>query len=244
MRTRVSEMLGIEFPIFAFSHCRDVVAAVTNAGGFGVLGAVAMSADQLETELTWIDERVKGKPYGLDLLFPTVSGLGQTAVEATSMDELIPDAHRQFVDGMLKRYNVPELPEDVQRELSTRGGSLSLARRTYAPMFEVAYAHGVKLIASGLGSPPADIVDEAHRNGAAVLALAGAKVHAERHVNAGVDIIVAQGTEAGGHTGEVSTMVLIPEVVDAVGEDTIVLAAGGIGRGRQVAAGMALGAEG
>jgi NAD(P)H-dependent flavin oxidoreductase YrpB (nitropropane dioxygenase family) len=236
-------MLGIEFPIFAFSHCRDVVAAVTNAGGFGVLGAVAMSADQLSTELTWIDEQVKGKPYGLDLLFPTVSGLGQTAVESTSMDDLIPDAHRQFVDGILKRYGVPELPEDVRRELSTRGGSLSLARRTYAPMFEVAYAHGIKLIASGLGSPPADIVEEAHRNGAAVLALAGAKVHAERHVNAGVDIIVAQGTEAGGHTGDVATMVLVPEVVDAVAP-VPVLAAGGIGNGRQMAAAMALGAEG
>ncbi|MGH2760255.1 MAG: NAD(P)H-dependent flavin oxidoreductase [Actinomycetota bacterium] len=243
MRTRVSEMLGIEFPIFAFSHCRDVVAAVSNAGGFGVLGAVAMSAEQLETELRWIDEHVKGKPYGLDLLFPTVSGLGQSAVEATSMDDLIPDAHRQFVDGLLKRYGVPELPEDVRAEMSTRGGSLALARRTYAPMFEVAYAHGIKLIASGLGSPPPDIVEEAHRNGAAVLALAGAKVHAERHVNAGVDLIVAQGTEAGGHTGEVSTMVLVPEVVDAVAP-VPVLAAGGIGNGRQMAAAMALGAEG
>jgi len=243
VRTRASEMLGIEFPIFAFSHCRDVVAAVTNAGGFGVLGAVAMSAEQLETELAWIDEHVKGKPYGLDLLFPTVSGLGQSAVEASSMDELIPDAHRQFVDGLLKRYGVPELPEEVRREMSTRGGSLALARRTYAPMFEVAYAHGIKLIASGLGSPPPDIVEEAHRNGAAVLALAGAKVHAERHVNAGVDLIVAQGTEAGGHTGEVATMVLVPEVVDAVAP-VPVLAAGGIGNGRQMAAAMALGAEG
>ena len=243
MQTRVTEMLGIEFPIFAFSHCRDVVAGVTNAGGFGVLGAVAMSAEHLETELTWIDEQVKGKPYGLDLLFPTVSGLGQSAVEATSIDELIPDAHRQFLDGLLKRYGVPELPEDVQRETATGGGSLALARRTYAPMFEVAYAHGIKLIASGLGSPPPDIVEEAHRNGAAVLALAGAKVHAERHVNAGVDLIVAQGTEAGGHTGDVATMVLVPEVVDAVAP-VPVLAAGGIGNGRQMAAAMALGAEG
>lgn len=243
MRTRVSEMLGIEFPILAFSHCRDVVAGVTNAGGFGVLGAVAMSAEQLETELMWIDEQVKGKPYGLDLLFPTVSGLGQTAAEATSMDELIPAPHRQFVDGLLKRYGVPELPDDVRREISTRRGSLNLARRTYAPMFEVAYAHGIKLIASGLGSPPQDIVEEAHRNDALVLALAGAKVHAERHVMAGVDLIVAQGTEAGGHTGEVATMVLVPEVVDAVAP-VPVLAAGGIANGRQMAAALALGAEG
>lgn len=243
MQTRVGEMLGIEFPIFAFSHCRDVVAAVSNAGGFGVLGAVAMSPEHLETELTWIDEQVKGRPYGLDLLFPTVSGLGQSAVEASSVDELIPEAHRQFVDGLLSRYGVPELPEDVRRETSTGAGSLALARRTYAPMFEVAYAHGVKLIASGLGSPPPDIVEEAHRNGAAVLALAGARVHAERHANAGVDIVVAQGTEAGGHTGEVSTMVLVPEVVDAVAP-LPVLAAGGIANGRQMAAAMALGAEG
>jgi NAD(P)H-dependent flavin oxidoreductase YrpB (nitropropane dioxygenase family) len=244
MRTAVTEMLGIEFPILAFSHCRDVVAAVTNAGGFGVLGAVSMSAEQLETELQWIDEQIKGKPYGLDLLFPTVSGLGQAAVESsTSIGELIPDAHRQFVDGMLKRYGVPELPEELQRETSTPRGSLALARRTYEPMFEVAYAHGIKLIASGLGSPPPDVVDEAHKHGAKVLALAGAKVHAERHVNAGVDLVVAQGTEAGGHTGEVATMVLVPEVVDAV-KPTPVLAAGGIANGRQMAAAMALGAEG
>jgi NAD(P)H-dependent flavin oxidoreductase YrpB (nitropropane dioxygenase family) len=244
MRTAVTDMLGIEFPILAFSHCRDVVAAVTNAGGFGVLGAVAMSADQLETELQWIDEQVRGKPYGLDLLFPTVSGLGASAVEsATNIGELIPDAHRQFLDGMLKRYGVPELPDEIKRETSTPRGSLALARRTYEPMFEIAYAHAIKLIASGLGSPPPDVVDEAHRNGAKVLALNGAKVHAERHVNAGVDLIVAQGTEAGGHTGEVATMVLVPEVVDAV-KPVPVLAAGGIGNGRRMAAAMALGAEG
>jgi NAD(P)H-dependent flavin oxidoreductase YrpB (nitropropane dioxygenase family) len=242
MKTRVAGMLGIEFPIFAFSHCRDVVAAVTNAGGFGVLGAVALSPEQLEIELTWIDDQVKGKPYGLDLLFPTVSG-GLSEVTREGIGELLPEAHRQFVDGILRRYDVPELPDDIREQIATASGSLALARGLYERMFEVSYAHGIKLIASGLGSPPADVVEEAHRNGALVLALAGAKVHAERHANAGVDLIVAQGTEAGGHTGEVATMVLVPEVVDAVAPIPVI-AAGGIANGRQIAAAMALGAEG
>jgi NAD(P)H-dependent flavin oxidoreductase YrpB (nitropropane dioxygenase family) len=241
MRTRVSELLGVEYPILAFSHCRDVVAAVTRGGGFGVLGATSHTPEQLDVDLTWIDEQVAGKPYGVDLLFPTIApGVGEAG---QSLRQLIPAEHIDFLEDMLHRYGVPPLPDDEDRAEPGRM-SERLALRDYEPLYDVSFeAHRVALIASALGSPPAGLVERAHASGSVVAALAGTPVHAARHQAMGVDLIVAQGTEAGGHTGEISTMVLVPQVVDAV-SPIPVLAAGGIATGRQVAAALALGAEG
>jgi NAD(P)H-dependent flavin oxidoreductase YrpB (nitropropane dioxygenase family) len=240
MRTRVAEMLGVEFPICAFSHCRDVVAAVSNAGGFGILGAVAHSPERLETELTWIEQQLGGKPYGVDLLLPhKYVGAERGGIDTRQARDLLPEEHRAFVDDLLVRYGIP-VPTDAQR-LSP--GELNISPKGYEPLLDVAFAHRIRLIASALGPPPADLVQRAHNNDVLVAALAGATQHARRHAAAGVDLIVAQGTEAGGHTGEVATMVLVPEVVDAVAP-VPVLAAGGIARGRHIAAAMALGAEG
>lgn len=240
MRTRVAEMLGVEFPICAFSHCRDVVAAVTNAGGFGILGAVAHSPKRLESELTWIEEQTGGKPYGVDLLLPPrYVGAEQGGIDAKQVRDLLPEEHRAFVDDLLLRYGV-SAPAEQPRGPS---GGLNISPKGYEPLLEVAFAHDIRLIASALGPPPADLVARAHDRDVLVAALAGTTRHAQRHAAAGVDLIVAQGTEAGGHTGEVATMVLVPEVVDAVAP-VPVLAAGGIARGRQIAAALALGAEG
>src|SRR4051812_35776296 len=241
MQNRVCEMLGIEFPILAFSHCRDVVAAVTNAGGFGVLGAVAHTPEQLEIDLGWIEAEVKGKPYGLDLLLPQkYAGADEGGLDREAVRSLLPPEQQQFVDDILKRYEVPPLTDDVVR----RGGGLNnVAPSGYEPLLDVTFAHHVKLVASALGPPPPALIERAHAQDVLVAALAGKAAHAVRHKAAGADLIVAQGTEAGGHTGEVSTMVLIPEVVDQVAP-TPVIAAGGIGNGRQIAAAMALGAEG
>ena len=108
-------MLGVEFPICAFSHCRDVVAAVSNAGGFGVLGAVAHSPQRLETELTWIEEQTGGKPYGVDLLLPPkYVGVEQGGIDTKQARELLPEEHRAFVDDLLVRYGIP-VPTDEQR---------------------------------------------------------------------------------------------------------------------------------
>ena len=242
MRTRVSEMLGVEFPILAFSHCRDVVAAVTNAGGFGVLGAVAHTPKQLEVDLDWIEAETHGKPYGVDLLLPSkYAGADEGGLTRDAIRQLLPPEHVQFLDELLERYGVPPLPEDGEGR--DRGGLVNVSPSGYEPLLDVAFAHRPRLVASALGSPPPRLVERAHENDVVVAALAGTAVHAERHRNAGVDLIVAQGTEAGGHTGEIATMVLVPEVVDAVAP-TPVLAAGGIGRGRQIAASFALGAEG
>jgi NAD(P)H-dependent flavin oxidoreductase YrpB (nitropropane dioxygenase family) len=241
MSTPIAERLGIEFPIFAFSHCRDVVAAVTNAGGFGVLGALAYGPERLEIELKWIDEHVGGKPYGVDFAMP-VNYIGKGGGEDASfeaLDAMIPQEHREFVDQLLARYDVPELPPELA------GGPVAAAGLGVDEMgpnqVEVCLAHPN---VNALGPPPQYVVDRAHEAGLLVGGLAGSKVHAERQVAIGVDVIVAQGTEAGGHCGEISTMVLVPEVVDAVGPDVPVLAAGGIATGRQMAAALALGAQG
>jgi len=233
-------MLGVEFPICAFSHCRDVVAAVTNAGGFGILGAVAHSPERLQNELTWIEEQTGGKPYGVDLLLPPkYVGAEQGGIDAKQARALLPEEHRTFVEDLLARYGAAA-PIDKPRAPS---GGLNISPKGYEPLLDVAFAHDIRLVASALGPPPADLVERAHDQDVLVAALAGTTQHARRHAAAGVDLIVAQGTEAGGHTGEVATMVLVPEVVDAV-SPTPVLAAGGIARGRQVAAALALGAEG
>jgi NAD(P)H-dependent flavin oxidoreductase YrpB (nitropropane dioxygenase family) len=242
VRTRATELFGIEYPIFAFSHCRDVVAAVSRAGGMGVLGALYFTPDELETELAWIDEHAGGRPYGVDVVMPAAyegADLGDPGQILDGLRTMIPEGHRRFVDELLARHGVAPLPEEgAGRYL------LGWTDATARPQVEVALKHPIGLLASALGPPPADVVEEAHRRGVTVAGLASSARHARKQVDVGVDVIVAQGTEAGGHTGEISTMVLIPEVVDAVGPDTLVLAAGGIGRGRQMAAGMALGADG
>lgn len=243
MKTRIANMLGVEYPILAFSHCRDVVAAVTNAGGFGVLGAVAHTPKQLEIDLTWIEEHVGGRPYGVDLLLPQkYAGAEEGGLDREALRQLLPPEHQAFVDEIMSRYQVPEL-DDEQKEAVARLGGMNVSPKGYEPLLDVAFQHDIKLIASALGPPPAALIERAHAAGVVVAALAGTPEHALRHQEIGVDIIVAQGTEGGGHTGEIATMVLIPQVVDAVAP-TPVLAAGGIANGRQVAASMALGAEG
>jgi NAD(P)H-dependent flavin oxidoreductase YrpB (nitropropane dioxygenase family) len=243
MKTAVTDLLGIEFPILAFSHCRDVVAAVTNAGGLGVLGAVAHSPEQLDVDLRWIEEQTKGQPYGVDLLVPqTFVGKDEGGFGPEQLRNLIPDEHRQWLNEMLERYDVPPLPGSGDKPRDIIGG-MRIEPDRMAPLLDVAFSHNIKLIASALGPPPDHFIERAHSNNIPVAALAGAVEHAVRHQAAGADLIVAQGTEAGGHTGMIATMVLVPEVVDAVAP-TPVLAAGGIARGRQLAASLALGADG
>jgi NAD(P)H-dependent flavin oxidoreductase YrpB (nitropropane dioxygenase family) len=239
MRTRVCDQFGIEVPIFAFSHCRDVVAAVSRAGGLGVLGALAFSPEQLELELKWIDQHVGGKPYGVDVVMPVAyAGAEQGGLDEKTLAGMLPEEHKRFVEEVLERYSVPPLPEGERMR-----GLLAFGRKDAQSQVEIALAHPIRLLASALGPPPVDVVERAHQRGVTVAALVGRVDQARKQVEAGVDLIVAQGSEAGGHTGEVSTMVLVPEVVDAV-HPTPVLAAGGIGCGRQVAAALALGADG
>ncbi|WP_099020553.1 NAD(P)H-dependent flavin oxidoreductase [Mycolicibacterium palauense] len=237
MRTELCDRFGIDYPIFVFTPSEKVAAAVSRAGGLGVLGCVRFNhPDDLENVLCWMDENTGGKPYGVDVVMPAKIPTEGTSVD---IDKLIPQPHRDFVAKTLADLGVPPLPEDEQRSEGVLGWLHSVARSHV----EVALKHPIKLIANALGSPPRDVIDQVHAAGVPVAALAGSATHARRHVDNGVDIVVAQGHEAGGHTGEIGSMVLWPEIVDAVGE-TPVLAAGGIGTGRQVAAALALGAQG
>ena len=238
MRTELCDRFGIEYPIFVFTPSEKVAAAVTKAGGLGVLGCVRFNdADDLENVLQWMDANTDGKPYGVDIVMPA-----KVPTEGTSVDinKLIPAAHREFVDKTLADLGVPPLPADEERSEGVLGWLHSVARSHV----EVALKHPIKLIANALGSPPKDVIDQVHEAGVPIAALAGSAKHALRHAENGVDIVVAQGHEAGGHTGEIGSMVLWPEIVDALDGKTPVLAAGGIGTGRQVAAALALGAQG
>jgi NAD(P)H-dependent flavin oxidoreductase YrpB (nitropropane dioxygenase family) len=245
MKTAITDLFGIDVPILAFTHCRDVVVAVTKAGGMGVLGAAGHSDRQLEIDLDWIEAEIGDRPYGVDLIVPAkYAGSDEGGLKMSDIAALLPDEHRRFVDDILARYDVPELPDDAGRGGlvgSSDAAPFSAGRADV--QLEIALARKPVLLVNALGPPPAHMIERVKEEGRAVAALAGAAQHAERHVNAGVDVVIAQGGEAGGHTGEIGTMVLIPEIVDAVG--TIpVLGAGGIGRGRQMAAAMALGAHG
>jgi NAD(P)H-dependent flavin oxidoreductase YrpB (nitropropane dioxygenase family) len=246
MTNRLCAAIGIEFPLFAFSHCRDVVAAVSKAGGFGVLGATAFNPEQLEIELQWIDAHVDGKPYGIDVLIPENLSVGhEKALTSKTLASRIPQGHRDFVDTLLREHGVEP------------GGDHARARSDDAPppfwpeeameLLRVGFRHPIRMIVNALGKPPPEMVQMGRDHGVMVGALAGAKEHALRLADAGCDVIVAQGGEAGGHCGEVSTLVLIPEVVRALkqaGHDIPVLAAGGIMTGEQMAACMAMGAAG
>jgi NAD(P)H-dependent flavin oxidoreductase YrpB (nitropropane dioxygenase family) len=241
MRTQLARDLDLEFPIFAFSHCRDVVAAVSRAGGMGVLGALYFTPEELEIELKWIEDHCDGRPYGVDLVMPAKVELPEN-VKAEELEgqleQMISREHRDFVEKVLAEYEVPPLPED-QRGHHLLGWTDATAR----PQIEVALQHSPKLLVNALGPPPKDVVDTAHEHGMLVAALASSPRHAQKHRDIGVDIIVAQGTEAGGHTGEISSVVLWPQVIEQV-RPAPVLAAGGIAHGSQIAAALAMGAQG
>ena len=243
MNNRIRELTGVEFPLFAFSHCRDVVAAVSKAGGFGVLGATRFSPEQLEEELAWIDAHVGGAPYGVDVIVPEtidprVANLSDNATRAAAIDPKYAD----FSANLLARYGI-----EAPRQVTPLRERMGITPENGLALMEVAFRHPIRLIANALGIAPASMIAEGKKRGVPVAALVGAKEHAIRQAEAGVDIIVAQGGEAGGHCGEVSTLVLIPEVVralDQAGHDTPVLAAGGIMTGAQMAGMMAAGAQG
>jgi NAD(P)H-dependent flavin oxidoreductase YrpB (nitropropane dioxygenase family) len=245
MKSRICEILDIEFPLLAFSHCRDVVVAVSKAGGMGVFGAVSLPPDRLEEELNWIDDHIDGKPYGIDLIVPNkYEGKGKS-VSTDDIVNSIPQGHKDFAKSILNSHNIEsDNPDDVRsgtvqfgKNLSEEGAENSL---------EVAMKHPIKLIANALGVPPKIMLDLGKKHNVAVAALVGAKEHALKQVEAGVDILVVAGGEAGGHCGDVSTMVLVPEVYNAIKDvkDIPILAAGGITTGGQMAAAMSMGASG
>ncbi len=244
MHTPLCDQLNIDLPIFAFTHCRDVVVAVSKAGGFGVLGAVGFTPEQLEIELNWIDEHIGDHTYGVDIVIPNkYEGMDSnlSADELAKMlVDMVPQEHLDFAKKVLTDHGVPLTAEDNESTLQLLGWT----EATATPQVEVALKHPkMTLIANALGTPPQDMIEHIHAEGRKVAALCGSASQARKHADAGVDIIIAQGGEAGGHSGEVGSIVLWPQVVKEVAP-VPVLAAGGIGSGQQIAAALALGAQG
>ena len=248
MKSPLCSRFGIEFPLFAFSHCRDVVVEVSKAGGMGVFGAVDVrSPEAFEAELKWIDEHVEGKPYGVDFIVPAKfagQGTGETVAQAAAR---IPPEHKAFARKILAEHGIDIA--DLSDERFERGSKITrnIREQGAQSLLDVAFSHPVALVANALGPAPPIMVERARAAGVAVGALVGTPEHAIRQAQAGVDVIIAAGTEAGGHCGEVGTIVLVPEVIEAlrgIGSSLPVLAAGGIVTGRQMAACMAMGAAG
>jgi NAD(P)H-dependent flavin oxidoreductase YrpB (nitropropane dioxygenase family) len=241
-------MLNIEFPLFAFSHCRDVVVEVSKAGGMGVFGAVDVrSPEAFAAELKWIDEHVGGKPYGVDFIVPNnFEGKGKDISQTQAAME-VPARHKAFAREILSSHGIDV--SDLTDERFSRGSKIGLNIREQSAqtLLDVALSHPIALIANALGTPPTYMLERSKAAGVPVAALVGSAKHALAQVQAGVDILIAAGTEAGGHCGEIGTMVLVPDVIRALraaGHDIPVLAAGGIVTGAQMAAAVAMGAEG
>ena len=235
LHTRLCDEYGCEVPICAFAHTKDVIVAVTNAGGIGVLGGVGRTPAELRSDIRWIKERVRDKPFGVDLLVPASFVEGNRE----DLEELIPQAHRDFLENLRSENGISEAKP--RREGGT--GSPNLLREARESL-EVVFEEKVPIFASGLGSP-AFILEEAHAAGTRVWGLVGLPRQARRQVEAGVDVVIAQGYDSGGHSGTVGTFTLVPEVVEiAEGSDTLVLAAGGVSNGRHLAGALAMGAAG
>ncbi|MCX7162202.1 MAG: nitronate monooxygenase [Betaproteobacteria bacterium] len=236
LHTQLCEKLGIEYPIVAFTHCKDVAVAVINAGGFAVMGEALHTPDQIAADIKWIRERVNGKPFGIDLVLPS------SVPEEKTLDQLlamIPPGHREYEQMIKQKYNVPD-PKTAP-DIYHWGG---LDQKRAMDQMEVIFDERVPVFASGLGSP-AFLLKRAHELGMQVWGLVGKPRQAKRQIEAGTDVIIAQGYDAAGHTGNIGTFSIVPQVVDAArGTGVAVIAAGGVVTGRHLAAALALGADG
>ena len=232
LHTRLCDEYGCEVPIVAFAHTRDVIVSVCNAGGIGILGGTGMGFDELRANIRWIRERVGDKAFGVDLLVPASFVEGNME----DLEAMIPQGHREFVEQLKEETGAPE-----PKEPSTSWGDLLKRSRD---QLDILFEEKVPIFASGLGSP-AFVIERAHEAGMKVWGLVGLARQARRQVEAGVDVIVAQGYDSGGHSGTIGTFTLVPEVVEiAAGSKSLVLAAGGVSSGRHLAASIAMGAEG
>lgn len=234
LRTKFCEMMDVEFPILAFTHCKDVVAAVVNAGGFAVLGEAMHTPEHIAEDIKWIRSRVGDKPFGIDLVLPA------SAPPADNLEALlgnIPQTHWDYANKIKAEYDVPD-PKEAPDLHQWGGLNQEIARK----QLDVILEERAPVFVSGLGSP-AFIVDAAHERGMKVFGLVGRARQAEREIAAGVDCIIAQGYDAAGHTGNIGTFSIVPEVC-AVAGDVPVIAAGGVTTGAHLAAALCLGATG
>ena len=236
LHTPLCDKLGIEYPVVAFTHCKDVAVAVINSGGFAVLGEALHTPDEIAADIKWIRERIGGKPFGIDLVLPASMPAEKSVAELLAM---IPQEQRDFEQHIKRKYNVPD--PKIAPNIHVWGG---LDQKRAMDQLEVIFDERVPVFASGLGSP-AFLLKRAHELGIQVWGLVGKPRQAKRQIEAGTDVIIAQGFDAAGHTGNIGTFSIVPQVVDAArGTGVPVIAAGGVTTGRHLAAALALGADG
>ena len=236
LRTRLCEEYGCEYPIVAFCHTKEVVAAVTNAGGIGVLGTTQLLKDEFRRDVRWIRDQVGDKPFGIDTLLPATFQEGNVE----DLEAMIPQEHRDFVERLQLDNEIPDPSTPPPWQPSVGADLLQRAR----DHIDVTLEERVPIFASGLGNP-AVILDRAHAAGTKVWGLIGMTRQARREFEAGVDLVIAQGGDSGAHSGRIGTFSLVPAVTRMAREyDTPVLAAGGVTRGEHLVAALALGAVG
>lgn len=246
LRTEICDLFGIEHPVLlagmGTASTPELAAAVSNAGGLGVMGASSQGPRGLRE---WIARcrSLTDKPFGVDTLLPASVRRG-TNLKAQSNgplpQDLIPE-YREMAAAFLAREGIAEAAEqDIYPEPD---GPPLLSKEFFEAQMEVIIEEKVPVYASGLGSP-GPWIDRLHANGTKVLAVVGTVRHANQVVPDGIDAVVAQGHDGGGHNSPIGTMALIPQVVDAVGDQVPVIGAGGIVDGRGMAAAIMLGAKG
>jgi NAD(P)H-dependent flavin oxidoreductase YrpB (nitropropane dioxygenase family) len=244
IKNNICKEYGIDVPIFAFSHSPDVVIAVSNAGGMGVLGASGMTPEEFDRAMKKITDACPGKSFGVDLILPNkYVGKEEGGLSPEELQKHIPQGHKAFLDNLLNEYDVGELEDqELANTLTSKAGS-SVSLKGARALANIAFKYPIKLLVNALGIFPAEFRERAHAKGIKIGALVGQVKHAIKQKEAGVDIIIAQGYEAGGHTGDIANTVLVPQVVDAVAPIPVLMA-GGVADGRQIAAAFALGAQG
>lgn len=233
LATTVCSMVGSRDAVFAFSHSVAVTAAVSRCGGFGVYGATRRTPDEIRTELRQIRALAGDVPIGVNLVLPP--GMPEEN-DAAALEAGLPEGHKAFVKSIYDKFQVPAPKRRGMRTRFLR--SNEIAQEQMRAVLE----SDVQLVACGIGAPP-DFVERCKRSGKRIVALCGAPKHARRAIDAGADILVAQGHDSGAHTGPIGTFSLVPQVVEVAGEIPV-LAAGGVMTGRHVAASLALGAQG
>ena len=187
LNSSICERLNVEFPLVAFTHCRDVVVEVSKAGGFGVLGAAGLKPEQLEVELAWTDQNIDGRPYGVDLIVPTGFEAKGQDVSPKEMVDKVPEQHRAFVRGILAEHGIDSRVLDDGPAVSGTRWAVNMRDDGAMALLDVAFDHPISLIANALGTPPSYMLERGNSAGVAVAALVGAKEHAIKQVEAGVD---------------------------------------------------------